>query len=440
MTNTFAEGLLVCLGILVAAHVYSHLTSIKQHELARLRLQQLLAQSELRALRVQCEPHFLFNALQGISTLIETNPLTAQTMLRRLSSLLRAVLQHGTGDLVRLREEIAILRAYVDLEQMRLGSRLSVRWLLDPEAGASLIPQLILQPLVENAIVHGVAPAPDGGWISIEAYCRDDRLVVEIRNSVASPLASRDANGARQPQSATHAFVCARRRICVHFAIGDHRLRGRTAGGSRFCTTPTEGASGASRIPMMRALVVDDEPLARTALANLLSSRADIDEFEEAENAGRALAHLNNRPFDVLLVDIQMPEMDGLQLVEHLGKRGGTMPAIIFITAHQEHAVEAFEKRAVDYVLKPFVPVRVHDALDTAIRRAALGRAEQLLEALQGLKLRPHRSSRIAIKDKGRVVFVDMAEIACVEASGNYVLLHQKAGAYLLRESISIIC
>ena len=190
---------------------------------------------------------------------------------------------------------------------------------------------------------------------------------------------------------------------------------------------------------MMRALVVDDEPLARTALANLLSTRADIDEFEEAENAGRALAHLNNRPFDVLLVDIQMPEMSGLQLVEHLGKRGCTMPAIIFITAHQEHAVEAFEKCAVDYVLKPFVPVRVHDALDTAIRRAALGRAEQLLEALQGLKLRPHRSSRIAIKDKGRVVFVDMAEIACVEASGNYVLLHQKAGAYLLRESISII-
>jgi two-component system LytT family response regulator len=190
---------------------------------------------------------------------------------------------------------------------------------------------------------------------------------------------------------------------------------------------------------MMRALVVDDEPLARTALANLLSSRADIDEFEEAENAGRALAHLNNRPFDVLLVDIQMPTMSGLQLVEHLAKRGGTMPAIIFITAHQEHAVEAFEKRAVDYVLKPFVPVRVHDALDAAVRRAALGRAEQLLEALQGLKLRPHRSSRIAIKDKGRVVFVDMAEIACVEASGNYVLLHQKTGAYLLREPIAII-
>jgi two-component system LytT family sensor kinase len=246
MTNTFAEGLLVCLGILVAVHAYSHSTSIKQQELARLRLQQLLAQSELRALRVQCEPHFLFNALQGISTLIETNPLTAQTMLRRLSTLLRAVLQHGAGDLVRFREEIAILRAYVDLQQMRLGSRLSVLWLLDPEAGASLIPQLILQPLVENAIVHGVAPAPDGGWISIEAYCRDDRLVVEIRNSVTSlsqagmrmglanirarltHLYAQDAEFAFTLLSETKVAVA--RLVVPAFA------------------TPTEGASGASRI------------------------------------------------------------------------------------------------------------------------------------------------------------------------------------------------
>jgi hypothetical protein len=184
--NTFADILLVYVGILVAAHAYSYLMRIQQQELARVRLRQLLAQSELQALRAQFQPHFLFNALQGISTLIETNPLTAQSMLHTLASLLRAVLQHGTSDLVGFREEIAILRAYLDLEQMRLGSRLSVRWLVAPEAGSSLIPQLILQPLIENAIVHGVAPSQDGGWISIEAYLRDDRLLVEIRNSVAA--------------------------------------------------------------------------------------------------------------------------------------------------------------------------------------------------------------------------------------------------------------
>lgn len=184
--DTFADILLVYVGILIAAHAYSYLTRIQQQELARLRLHQLLAQSELQSLRAQFQPHFLFNALQGISTLIETNPLTAQRMLHTLASLLRAVLQHRTSDLVSFREEIVILRAYLDLEQMRLGSRLSISWRVAPEAEASLIPQLILQPLVENAIVHGVAPAREGGWISIEAHLREDRLLVEIRNSVAA--------------------------------------------------------------------------------------------------------------------------------------------------------------------------------------------------------------------------------------------------------------
>jgi two-component system LytT family response regulator len=189
----------------------------------------------------------------------------------------------------------------------------------------------------------------------------------------------------------------------------------------------------------MRALIIDDEPLARSALAQLLSRRADIEEFELAEDAVQALACLGKRQFDVLLVDIRMPEMSGLQLIEHLSKHNGPMPSIIFITAYQEYAVEAFEKQAVDYVLKPFVPARVHDALNVAVRRSAQERAERLLGMLQSMHLRPERSSRIAIKDKGRVVFIDVEEITSVEANGNYVLLQQKAGSYLLRETIAEI-
>jgi two-component system, LytTR family, response regulator len=189
----------------------------------------------------------------------------------------------------------------------------------------------------------------------------------------------------------------------------------------------------------MRALVIDDEPLVRAALAKLLSRRAEIDEFEVAQDAIQALALLGKRTFDVLMVDIHMPEMSGLQLVEHLSKQRAPIPSVIFITAYHEHAVEAFEKRAVDYVLKPFDPARVHDALDVAVRRSAQERAERLLGMLNDLKIRPERSSRIAIKDKGRVVFVDVAEITSVEANGNYVLLQQKAGSYLLRETIGEI-
>src|SRR4029077_10453994 len=112
---------------------------------------------------------------------------------------------------------------------------------------------------------------------------------------------------------------------------------------------------------------------------------------------------------------------------------------IVFVTAYHEHAVEAFEKRAVDYVLKPLVASRVHDALDNAVRRSGQERAERLLGVLQDLRVRQESSVRIAIKDKGRVIFVNVPEIASVEASGNYVLLQRKAGSYLLRETIAEI-
>lgn len=187
----------------------------------------------------------------------------------------------------------------------------------------------------------------------------------------------------------------------------------------------------------MRVLIVDDEPLTRTALANLLAQRSDVEGYELTDNAQQALAMLRTSPFDVLLLDIHMPDMSGLQLVERLSREERRPPAVVFITAYQEHAVEAFEKRAVDYVLKPFVPRRVHEALDNAMRRSHQDRATRLLELAGSLRLMPERTARVAIKDKGRIVFVDVAELVSVEAHGNYVLLQQKAGTYLLRETIS---
>jgi two-component system, LytTR family, response regulator len=187
----------------------------------------------------------------------------------------------------------------------------------------------------------------------------------------------------------------------------------------------------------MRVLVVDDEPLTRMALANLLAQRPDVEGYELADNAQQALATLRTSPFDVLLLDIHMPDMSGLQLVERLSREERPAPAVVFITAYQEHAVEAFEKRAVDYVLKPLVPRRVHEALDNAMRHSLQERATRLLELARSLRLVPEPTARVAIKDKGRIVFVDVAELVSVEAHGNYVLLQQKAGTYLLRETIS---
>jgi two-component system, LytTR family, sensor kinase len=182
---TFADVMVIYVGILVSAHAYSYFVRARNEEVERLQLRQLLTQSELQTLRAQLHPHFLFNTLQGISTLIETNAVGAQHMLVALAALLRSVLSRDSIDLINLKEELAFVRAYLDIERMRLGSRLEVRWLLAPGTDNYLLPRLILQPLIENAVVHGVANAREGGWIEVETGIHDNQLRVEIRNTIA---------------------------------------------------------------------------------------------------------------------------------------------------------------------------------------------------------------------------------------------------------------
>jgi len=186
-SGTFADVFLLYLGVLIAAHAYAYFIRGQQQEMDRLRLRQSLAQSELQALKAQLHPHFLFNTLQGVSTLIGTDPDKAQTMLFTMATLLRVVLKHGSADLVSLGDELQFLRAYLELEHMRLGPRLTVRWNIAPGAEQALIPQLLLQPLLENAIVHGIANARDGGWIEISLRILDNCVEGEIRNSIAGP-------------------------------------------------------------------------------------------------------------------------------------------------------------------------------------------------------------------------------------------------------------
>jgi two-component system, LytTR family, sensor kinase len=183
--STFADVLLLYVVIVAVAHAYTYLVIGRRQEIERLELRQSLAQSELQALRAQLHPHFLFNTLQGIAALINADPARAREMLVTLASLLRTVLKHGSTDLIPLREELAFVRAYLSLEQMRLGNRLRVGWYIEPESLPSLIPQLLLQPLVENAIVHGAAAAPAGGSIELRARLEGDRLLVRITNTLA---------------------------------------------------------------------------------------------------------------------------------------------------------------------------------------------------------------------------------------------------------------
>src|SRR5580658_392923 len=170
--------------ILVGAHAYEYFMRARNEELERAKLQQALAESELQALKSQLQPHFLFNTLHGISSLIEVDRPLARAMVLKLSSLLRTVLQSGTADLVSLEEELSFAEAYLDIEKMRLSGRLEIRWTIPPDTGQILVPRLILQPLVENAIAHGVACSREGGWLEIRLKRAEDYVELSVRNSV----------------------------------------------------------------------------------------------------------------------------------------------------------------------------------------------------------------------------------------------------------------
>jgi two-component system, LytTR family, sensor kinase len=180
----FADQITMYIAIVAAAHAYWYFEKLRKREMENVEFQRALAASELQALKMQLHPHFLFNTLHGISTLIDTDQACAKEMVVKLSSLLRGTLEHSSSDLIPLKEELKFVREYLDLEAMRLGTRLNVEWSIDPETGPALVPQLILQPLVENAVRHGIACSRDGGWVEITAKRRARTLELGIRNSI----------------------------------------------------------------------------------------------------------------------------------------------------------------------------------------------------------------------------------------------------------------
>ena len=140
-----------------------------------------LVEAELRALRSQINPHFLFNSLNTIAALIPSEPEKAEKMTVRLSGIFRYVLIHADRPFSSLDEEVDFLRTFLEIEQIRFGERLSVEFEVDPAAGHLMIPSLILQPLVENAIKHGIAPKI-GSRITVEARCVDGMIQVDIED------------------------------------------------------------------------------------------------------------------------------------------------------------------------------------------------------------------------------------------------------------------
>jgi two-component system LytT family response regulator len=169
----------------------------------------------------------------------------------------------------------------------------------------------------------------------------------------------------------------------------------------------------------LRAILIDDEPLARERLRQLLD--ADIEIVAECANGVSAITEVRAKQPDVLLLDIRMPDMDGFAVVEALGARA---PWVILTTAYDEHAVRAFEARALDYLLKPISRTRLREALARVREGMAAGKS-------------PER--RLAVRDGANVTFVRIGEVNWIEAAGNYALVHAGAATHILRDTMSAL-
>jgi two-component system, LytTR family, sensor kinase len=161
------------------------------------RLETQLVQARLDALVGQLQPHFLFNTLHTISAFVLEDPKQANRMITRLSELLRHSFNRERGPLVTLEEELELLDHYVAIQEARFGDRLRVTFRVDPRAAAAMVPTLLLQPLVENAIRYGVAPAPNGGVAEVEiaATREGDRLHLEVRDNGPGFTGDKRADG-----------------------------------------------------------------------------------------------------------------------------------------------------------------------------------------------------------------------------------------------------
>jgi len=191
----------------------------------------------------------------------------------------------------------------------------------------------------------------------------------------------------------------------------------------------------------LRALIVDDEPLARERLRALLRDEPSVEIVGECGSGTDAIATLRSTPIDLVLLDVEMPGCDGLQVLSELPAEG--RPAVIFVTAHERFAVDAFEVQAVDYLLKPFDRERFQTALRRAeeyLRARRAGRLEDKLESLLADAAAPGKKvERLTVKSDGRLVFLKPDDIAWVEAADNYIILHLAEGRLMMRETLTTL-
>ena len=253
------------LAIVLCAHVADYYRRLREREVSSARLQAQLTTAQLQILRLQLQPHFLFNTLNAISELVYQDPRRAERMIAYLGDLLRMSLDRGGRQRVPLREELEFLRAYLEIQRTRFRDRLEVSVDAPPETLDALVPSMLLQPLAENAIRHGLSRRAAAGRLAVAASVRDAGHTLELRIE-DDGVGLRDSGAASAPDSSGVGLQNTRERL-RHLYPGDHHftVRDRLGGGVEVVISIPLDASEAPPSPSDGVLlVVGDRPTAYT--------------------------------------------------------------------------------------------------------------------------------------------------------------------------------
>ena len=296
------------------------------------------------------------------------------------------------------------------------------------------MPPLILQPLVENSIRHGLAARVTAGRIRVRAMRRADRLVLEVQDDGAGL----DAHGETR-----EGVGLGNTRARLQQLYGPaHSVEIRNADGGGTLRAPHDamaaGHTGDRNAMTLRVLIVDDEPVARRRLRRLLRGLPDVEVAGESGDGRSAVTAIRALAPDVVLLDVQMPEIDGFEVLR--ASPAEPLPAVIFVTAFDRYALRAFEVHALDYLLKPVSGERLAGAIDRARTRIAERRGATLdprvLALLNDLAASRRFLTRLPVKSGGKLHRAALADVDWIQAADNYVTLHAGAERFVARETM----
>ena len=377
-----------------------------------LALQKHLAESQLAQLRAQLQPHFLFNALNTISSLMQVDVARADRLLTQLADLLRASLQTGAQHMTSLRHELELLELVRAIMQERFAGRVTLDWNIADDTLDATIPAMLLQPLLENAFKHGVERSTTPVAIRIVMPRRDGRkLTVTVRNG--GTLAA-DGRRRHRPHQLPRAARTALRRRC------DARSRA----GRRRCRLDGSTCPQVDG-PMIRMLIVDDEAPARDKLRRWLAEDADIEIVGESADGLAAAASIAGLAPDVVFLDIQMPGLVRPRSRRATRARGRAAHRLRDgLRRARDRGVRPQRRRLSTETLRPRSAAQDARPAAPAATRAG-GTTPPCTPPASHLG----SSERLLVPQGDALQLIDTASIHWLEADDNYVHVHTARGA-----------